>query len=91
MNIVEVSSCTPKLSEFGLGYGFYKNLNENFSSGEWEGSETSEHANINIGIFADKFRITYGQGLHGDDRTRNNSRMVILSLTDIKGLLHWLF
>ena len=79
------------ISSVGLGYGFYKNFNENFSSLEWEGSETSERANINIGIFADKFRITYGQRLHGDERTRDSSRMVILSLTDIKGLLHWLF
>ena len=79
------------ISSVGMGYGYYKDFNENFTNLEWEGTATNGRANINIGVFADKFRLTYGQAIHGDERTRNNSRMFILSLTDIKGLLHWLF
>lgn len=79
------------ISSAGAGYGYYKDYTASLDSWSWEDTETNGRANINIGIFADKFRLTYGQKIHGSKRERDDSHMIILSLTDIKGLLYWLF
>ncbi|MBI3187081.1 MAG: patatin-like phospholipase family protein, partial [Gammaproteobacteria bacterium] len=79
------------VSSVGMGYGYYKDFTATLTSLQWEETPTNERAIINIGIFADKFRLTYGQKIHGSKRERDASHMIILSLTDIKGLLYWLF